>query len=136
MFRNLRIYRVTSPWPDSEEALSEILANNAFTPCGSFAERSGGWEAPTGNDDDPLCRRLHGADLLQLRTQSRVLPVAAINEETQSARYEISGVPPGYYVVKAWHKKLKMKGGSAEVGVAAGKTTTLDIDITRAKYAK
>jgi recombination associated protein RdgC len=80
MFRNLRFYRVTSPWPDSEEELSEILSDNTFSPCGSFAERSAGWEAPAGNESDPLCRRLNGADLLQLRTQSRVLPVAAINE--------------------------------------------------------
>lgn len=62
--------------------------------------------------------------------------VAAIDEKTRSARYEISGVPAGNYVLKVWHKKLKMKWGAAEVGVAAGKTTTLDIDVTRAKYAK
>ncbi len=80
MFRNLRFYRVTSPWPDSEEKLSEILSTNAFSPCGSFAERSAGWEAFGNNEDEPLCRRLNGADLFQLRTQSRVLPVAAINE--------------------------------------------------------
>ena len=80
MFRNLRFYRVTSPWPESEEKLSEMLAENAFTPCGSFAERSAGWEALGSNENDPLCRRLNGADLFQLRTQSRVLPVAAINE--------------------------------------------------------
>jgi len=80
MFRNLRFYRVTSPWPESEEKLSEKLADNAFTPCGSFAERSAGWEALGSNENDPLCRRLNGADLFQLRTQSRVLPVAAVNE--------------------------------------------------------
>ena len=80
MFRNLRFYRVTSPWPESEEELSEILSKNAFSPCGSFSERSGGWEALGNNEDDPLCRRLNGADLLQLRTQSRLLPAAAIKE--------------------------------------------------------
>ena len=80
MFRNLRFYRVTSPWPDSEQELSELLSANTFSPCGSFAERSAGWEALGSNEDDLLCRRLNGADLLQLRTQSRVLPVAAINE--------------------------------------------------------
>lgn len=80
MFRNLRFYRVTSPWPESEEQLSEILSENAFSPCGSFAERSAGWESPVGDENGPLCRRLNGADLFQLRTQSRVLPVAAINE--------------------------------------------------------
>ena len=89
MFRNLRFYRVTSPWPESEEKLSEKLAENAFTPCGSFAERSAGWESMGNNESDPLCRRLNGADLFQLRTQSRVLPVAAINEalEERLAEY-------------------------------------------------
>jgi hypothetical protein len=62
--------------------------------------------------------------------------VAAIDEKTQSGRYEITGVPAGNYALKAWHKKLKMKGGSAEVGVAPGQTTTLDLQITRARYAK
>jgi recombination associated protein RdgC len=80
MFRNLRFYRVTSPWPESEQDLSDSLSVNEFTPCGSFAERSAGWEAPVAGEDAPLCRRLNGADLLQLRTQSRVLPVAAIKE--------------------------------------------------------
>lgn len=80
MFRNLHFYRVTSPWPESEQDLSEILSENTFSPCGSFSERSAGWEAPGNNEDDPLCRRLNGADLLQLRTQSRVLPAAAIKE--------------------------------------------------------
>jgi len=80
MFRNLRFYRVTSPWPESEALLSEALSANAFSPCGPFAERSAGWEPPCNDENDPLCRRLNGADLIQLRTQSRVLPVAAINE--------------------------------------------------------
>lgn len=80
MFRNLRFFRVTSPWPESEQALSELLAENTFSPCGSFSEKSGGWEAPGNHEDDLLCRRLNGADLFQLRTQSRVLPVAAIKE--------------------------------------------------------
>lgn len=80
MFRNLRFFRITSPWPDSEQTLSELLAENTFSPCGSFSEKSGGWEALGNHEDDLLCRRLNGADLFQLRTQTRVLPVAAIKE--------------------------------------------------------
>lgn len=89
MFRNLRFYRVTSPWPASEQDLSESLSVNAFTPCGRFTERSAGWEAPAMVENAPLCRRLNGADLLQLRTQSRVLPVAAVTEalEERVAEY-------------------------------------------------
>jgi recombination associated protein RdgC len=80
MFRNLRMYRITSPWPKSEEALSEVLSENPFSPCGAFSERTAGWEAPAEFDGAPLCRHVNGADLLQLRTQSRLLPVAAIKE--------------------------------------------------------
>lgn len=80
MFRNLRCYRITSPWPKSEQALSDLLAENAFSPCGAYSERTAGWEAPIDHDNALLCRRLNGADLLQLRTQSRVLPVPAIKE--------------------------------------------------------
>ncbi len=89
MFRNIRFYRVASPWPDSEITLSEALASQAFTPCGAFSERSGGWESPTEASSGLLCRRLAGADLLQLRTQTRLLPAAAIKEalETRVAEY-------------------------------------------------
>lgn len=80
MFRNLRFYHISSPWPKTEELLSKTLSENPFTPCGAFSERTAGWEAPADIDGAPLCRRLNGADLLQLRTQSRVLPVAAIKE--------------------------------------------------------
>jgi hypothetical protein len=40
MFRNLGFNRVTSPWPDSEQELSELLSENTFSPGGSFAGRS------------------------------------------------------------------------------------------------
>jgi recombination associated protein RdgC len=80
MFRNLRFYRITSPWPKTEQKLSDLLSENVFSPCGAYSERTAGWESPANYDDAPLCRRLNGADLLQLRTQSRVLPVAAIKE--------------------------------------------------------
>lgn len=80
MFRNLRLYRLHGTWPDSEAALSAKLEDAAFTPCGSYTERSSGWEAPTGDAADPLCRRVGGADLLRLRSQTRLLPAAAVNE--------------------------------------------------------
>jgi len=61
--------------------------------------------------------------------------VAAIDGKTQKATYEIKGVPAGDYVLKAWHKKLKMKTGTARVTVAAGRIATVDVVITKAKYA-
>lgn len=84
MFRNLRFYQMEGQWPDSEQALSTALMENTFEPCGKFSEKSAGWEAPGGDDQDDLCRRIMGADLLQLRTQSRIVPPAAIKEALEA----------------------------------------------------
>ena len=62
--------------------------------------------------------------------------VAEIDGKTQRANYEIRGVQAGDYLLKAWHKKLKMKTGAARVTVADGQTATVDVAITKAKYAK
>ncbi|MDG1462942.1 MAG: recombination-associated protein RdgC [Gammaproteobacteria bacterium] len=91
MFRNVRFYRIKTVWPKTEEELSEQLSNNRFKPCGPYTELSAGWEAPATELPDTLCRRLNGADLLRLRSQTRVLPAAAINEalEERMADYEV-----------------------------------------------
>ena len=60
MFRSVRFYSVSSPWPDSEQTLSEKLAAAAFKPCGSYTERSSGFEPPTGTDGS-LFRLRRGA---------------------------------------------------------------------------
>ena len=79
-FRNLKIYRIHSQWPKTEEELSEVLSEAEFKPCGAFSERSGGFEAPVENAGDRLCRKVSGADLLQMRVQTRLLPPAAVQE--------------------------------------------------------
>lgn len=62
--------------------------------------------------------------------------MAAIDGETQQAKYILKNVPPGKYILKAWHKKLKLRDLSKEVNIEAGKTASLDLQMTRAKYAK
>ena len=68
--------------------------------------------------------------------KSPFFTAARIDIKTQQASYEIKGVPAGEYLLKAWHKKLKMKGGAVRVVVKAGNSLTKDIVITKAKYAK
>lgn len=88
MFRNLRLYRVLGPWPADEESLSDALSRKAFRPCSALSERSAGWEPPAAQREDVsgesggtrLARTLAGATLLELRTQVRVLPPAAVKE--------------------------------------------------------
>jgi recombination associated protein RdgC len=83
MFRNVRFYRLDGTWPESEEALSTSLEQAGFEPCGPLTERSSGWVAIDPDTSDSLARRVNGADLIRLRSQSRVLPAAVINEELE-----------------------------------------------------
>jgi len=84
MFRNVHYYRLDGVWPESEEALSAGLEQAGFQPCGPLTERSSGWVAVDPDTSDLLARRINGADLIRLRSQSRVLPAAVINEELEA----------------------------------------------------
>lgn len=98
MFRNARFFNLSGGWPDSEAKLDEALATVSFTPCGPLTEKSYGWEAPVETPDGRLCRSVGGADIVQLRTQSRLLPTAAINEAVEQRVEEFRermGEPPG-----------------------------------------
>lgn len=90
MFRNVRLYRVRADWPATEEILSDRLATVPFSPCGSYTERSSGWEAPVSGLPELLARRVGGADLMRLRSQTRILPSAAINEALEDRILEFS----------------------------------------------
>ncbi len=80
MFRSVRFLQLKGDWPESEQAVSEKLGQSAFEPCGPLTERRSGWVPVAEDSSNLLARRVGGADLLKLRSQSRVLPAAAINE--------------------------------------------------------
>ncbi len=61
---------------------------------------------------------------------------AAIDGETQKAKFTLKNVPPGKYKLNIWHKKLRLKEGVAEIVVEQGKPTGIDLEITKEKYAK
>lgn len=88
MLRSVRFYSIASPWPETEAELAEKLAGAAFAPCTAFAERSSGFEPPSA-EVSGLARRIGGIDLLRLRTQTRLLPAAALNDalEARLAEY-------------------------------------------------
>lgn len=91
MLRTIRFYRLEGEWPDTEEALSAELGKAAFQPCGPLTERSSGWTPIDRNAGESLARRLFGADLLKLRSQSRVLPPAVVNEALEERLDEYRG---------------------------------------------
>ena len=84
MFKSLRFYRLTGAWPESEQDLAEALSAAIFRPCEPLVEKTSGWEAPVMDSARTLSRRVDGADLLQLRSQSRLLPASAINEALEA----------------------------------------------------
>jgi len=84
MFRNVRFYSLEGDWPASDEALSGDLEKAGFEPCGPFTERSSGWIPVDTGTSDSLARRVNGADLIRLRSQSRVLPHAVVKEELEA----------------------------------------------------
>ena len=59
-----------------------------------------------------------------------------IDPDTRSASFSIPGVPDGDYLLTAWHKKLRQKGGARRLSVAGGEVTAEEIVITPAKYAR
>jgi recombination associated protein RdgC len=83
MFRNVRFYRIEGGWPDSEKALSKKLQSARFESCGPLTERSSGFIPIDDDSGAALARRVNGADLLRLRSQSRLLPPAVIAEELE-----------------------------------------------------
>jgi recombination associated protein RdgC len=80
VLKSFRAYRIHSDWPESETELANALQKAAFKPCNAFSEQSYGFESPVETTEDSLARRLSGADLMQLRFQSRVLPLAVVKE--------------------------------------------------------
>jgi recombination associated protein RdgC len=84
MFRNVRFYRLDGDWPASEEALSQKLETAGFRTCGPLTERSSGFVPVDAESSESLARRVNGADLFRLRSQSRVLPHAVIAEELEA----------------------------------------------------
>ena len=59
-----------------------------------------------------------------------------VDGDPQQGTFTLHNVPPGDYVLNTWHKRLKLKGGGQPVTVEKGKTTEVELIITKRKYAK
>lgn len=84
-FKNLQVYRFTSPFTLTPEALSDKLASKPFRPCGSQDISRIGFVSPlpeTGEQHEgyDLVHASGGYILLCCKVQQKVLPAAAVNE--------------------------------------------------------
>lgn len=95
-FKNLQIYRLTSPWVMTSEQLEACLAPHTFTPCSSLDMQSQGWVSP--RDNGMLVHTVNRQILLQLGTEKKLLPASVINQVSKARAVELEeqqGFKPG-----------------------------------------
>tara|TARA_R110002110_G_scaffold205066_7_gene417154 strand:+ start:297883 stop:298788 length:906 start_codon:yes stop_codon:yes gene_type:complete len=82
-FKNLRAYRLTSPFDLSPEQLDEKLAQRAFVPCAKSQALSAGWVAPLGEEGGTLVHAAAGRMLLKLKREEKLLPSTVVREQLE-----------------------------------------------------
>jgi len=82
-FKNIRAYRLTSPFTLSPEQLAGQLEQRAFAPCGKSQALALGWVPPLGVEDGPLVHAAAGRLLLKLKREEKLLPATVVREQLE-----------------------------------------------------
>jgi recombination associated protein RdgC len=82
-FKNLRAYRLTTPFDLSPEQLDRQLQARSFEPCPKSQPLSLGWVPPLGDESGPLVHAAGGRLLLRLRREEKLLPASVVREQLQ-----------------------------------------------------
>jgi len=101
MFKNLQVYRLPAPWAVTADQLAAALAPHAFTPASSNELLRQGWEPP--REGGALVHAAAGQFLLQLKTEKKVMPAAAVNAVAKAKADELEeqqGFRPGKKAMK------------------------------------
>lgn len=96
-FRNLQIFRLTSDWTYSTEALSAALQRGLFRGCGASERTARGWVPPRGEDGE-LVFTIQRQQLIALGVEQKLLPVSVVRQYAQAKLAEIEaaqGYKPG-----------------------------------------
>lgn len=100
-FKNLQVFRLTSPWKITAEELHAQLARISFAQCASNEMQSQGWASPRNNDQLVHC--VNQQFLLALATEKKLLPSSVIIQVTKARALEIEeqqGFAPGRKAMK------------------------------------
>lgn len=87
-FKNVLLYRFTSPFDIDDETIEQALNQTPFVPCGSQDLARVGWVAAMP-DSDLLSHAANGCVLLCLRKQQKILPSGAVAEALEEKVKEI-----------------------------------------------
>ena len=82
-FKNLKIYRLSSPWTLTGEQLEETLARHAYQAGNNLEMQSLGWVPPRENGG--LAHVVGGQILLNLRAEKKLLPSTVVNRSPRPA---------------------------------------------------
>ena len=88
-FKNIRAYRLTTPFNLSAEQLGEALTRRAFKPCAKSQALSLGWVAPMGEESSELAHAAGGRILLKLKREEKLLPASVVREQLED---KIAGI--------------------------------------------
>ncbi len=79
-FKNLCLFRLTTPFSLDAEELHARLVEHAFRPCASLELVSQGWVSPLGRHSEQLTHAANGCILVCARREEKILPAAAVRE--------------------------------------------------------
>ncbi len=88
-FKNVRAYRLTTPFDLTAEQLGESLSRRAFEPCASSQALSLGWVAPLGEESSELAHAAGGRILVKLKREEKLLPASVVREQLEE---KIAGI--------------------------------------------
>ena len=80
-FKNIRAYRLTSPFDLSPEQLGSQLAQRGFQACAKSQALSLGWVPPLGEESEQLVHAAGGRLLLKLKREEKLLPATVVREQ-------------------------------------------------------
>jgi recombination associated protein RdgC len=88
-FKNIRAYRLTSPFDLSPEQLAEQMQSALFRPCAKSQASSQGWVPPLGEETEALTHAAAGRILICMRREEKILPASVVREQVADRVREI-----------------------------------------------
>jgi recombination associated protein RdgC len=79
-FKNLQLYRLTTPFTLTAAQLNEQLAKAIFRPCGALDMFGYGWVSPLGHPEGELVHAGNGYFMLCAQREDKVLPATVIRD--------------------------------------------------------
>jgi recombination associated protein RdgC len=110
-FRNLQIFRLTSEWAYSTDALSAALQKGIFQGCGATDRVARGW-VPPRDEAGELVFSLNRQQLIALGVEQKLLPVSVVRQYAKSRLVDIEaaqGYKPGRKQVRDVIEQLEIE---------------------------